>query len=60
MIIYADKTRLSTFGTAKGYPVIARVGNLNINIRNSEGPGGGFMVGWLPVVSKGIPDVVHC
>ncbi|KAJ8690115.1 hypothetical protein PTI98_011573 [Pleurotus ostreatus] len=52
LIIYADKTRLSTFGTAKGYPVIARVGNLNIDIRNGEGPGGGFMVGWLPVIEE--------
>ncbi|KAL4251298.1 hypothetical protein AB1N83_013827, partial [Pleurotus pulmonarius] len=52
LIIYADKTRLSTFGTAKGYPVIARVGNLAINIRNGEGPGGGFMVGWLPVIDE--------
>ncbi|KAJ8701072.1 hypothetical protein PTI98_004035 [Pleurotus ostreatus] len=56
LIIYADKTRLSTFGTAKGYPVIARVGNLNINIRNGEGPGGGFMVGWLPIIEELAPE----
>ncbi|KAG1829882.1 hypothetical protein EV424DRAFT_1585853 [Suillus variegatus] len=36
-ILYADKTKLSSFGTAKGYPVYAR-------------EGGGYVVGWLPIV----------
>ncbi|PBK94394.1 hypothetical protein ARMGADRAFT_927879, partial [Armillaria gallica] len=49
-IIYADKTRLSSFGTAQGYPVIARLGNLKKGIQNSNGVGGGCIVGWLPVV----------
>ncbi|KAF9494401.1 hypothetical protein BDN71DRAFT_1431771 [Pleurotus eryngii] len=52
LIVYADKTRLSTFGTAKGYPVIARVGNLIVNLHNSDGPGGGFMIGWLPAMEE--------
>lgn len=48
--MYADKTKLSTFGTKKGYPVIARCANLPIGIRNGYGLGGGRVVGWLPVV----------
>ncbi|KAF9491747.1 hypothetical protein BDN71DRAFT_1484072 [Pleurotus eryngii] len=52
LIVYADKTCLSTFGTAKGYPVVARVGNLIINLRNGDGPSGGFMIGWLPVMEE--------
>ncbi|OCH85134.1 hypothetical protein OBBRIDRAFT_740404 [Obba rivulosa] len=51
IILYADKTKLSSFGTHKGYPVIARCANLPIHIRNSNiGPGGGRVVGWLPIV----------
>jgi len=49
-IIYADKTKLSSFGTAMGYPVIARIGNLPVDIRNGKGLGGGELVGWLPIV----------
>lgn len=49
--MYADKTRLSSFGTEKGYPVLARCANLPISIRNGEGVGGGRLVGWLPIVS---------
>ncbi|KAK0440025.1 uncharacterized protein EV420DRAFT_1316016 [Desarmillaria tabescens] len=51
-IIYADKTRLSSFGTAQGYPVIARCGNLKIDIRNGNGVGGGRVVGWLPLIKE--------
>ncbi len=50
-ILYADKTRLSSFGTAKGYPVMACCGNLPFPIRNSKDFGGGCVVGWLPIVS---------
>jgi hypothetical protein len=50
-LLYADKTRLSSFGTEKGYPVIARIANLPVDIRNGEGIGGGQVVGWLPIVS---------
>ncbi|KAK0474112.1 hypothetical protein IW261DRAFT_1569171 [Armillaria novae-zelandiae] len=49
-IIYADKMRLSSFGTAQGYPVIARLGNLKSSIRNGNGVSGGRVAGWLPVV----------
>jgi hypothetical protein len=33
-----------------GYPVIARIGNLPVDIRNGKGLGGGELVGWLPLV----------
>ncbi|KAG0692211.1 hypothetical protein DFH29DRAFT_882840 [Suillus ampliporus] len=49
-ILYANKTHLSSAGTIKAYPVIARCRNLLVNIRNVDGPGGGRLVGWLPIV----------
>ncbi|KII83174.1 hypothetical protein PLICRDRAFT_58549 [Plicaturopsis crispa FD-325 SS-3] len=63
-ILYADKTKLSSFGTEKGYPVMARLANLPVEIRNSEGIGGGRVVGWLPVIEdeaahKGKPGYVN-
>lgn len=51
IILYANKTRLSSFGTEKGYPVVSRCANLPVDIRNSTGVGGGRLVGWLPIVS---------
>ena len=48
--VYADKSKLSSFGTQKGYPVIARCANLPVEIRNGNGLGGGRVVGWLPIV----------
>ena len=51
IILYADKTRLSSFGTEKGYPIIARCANLLILIQNGEDGGGGWLVGWLPIIS---------
>ncbi|KAG1854811.1 hypothetical protein DFJ58DRAFT_841293 [Suillus subalutaceus] len=49
-ILYADKTHLSSAGAVKAYPVIAHCGNLPFEIRNVDGPGGGHLVGWLPIV----------
>lgn len=49
-ILYADKSKLSTFGTAMGYPIIARLASLPASIRNIEGVGGGCVVDWLPIV----------
>ncbi|KAG1738198.1 hypothetical protein EDB19DRAFT_1983664 [Suillus lakei] len=49
-ILYADKTHLSSAGAVKAYPVITRCGNLPVEIRNVDGPGGGRLVGWLPIV----------
>ncbi|PBK62835.1 hypothetical protein ARMSODRAFT_990404 [Armillaria solidipes] len=51
-ILYADKSCLSSFGTAKGYPVMARCGNLSDEIRNGKNFGGGCVVGWLPIVEE--------
>ena len=34
-----------------GYPVLVRLGNLPVHIRNGKGLGGGELVGWLPIVS---------
>ncbi|KAG1761219.1 hypothetical protein EV702DRAFT_1053129, partial [Suillus placidus] len=36
-VLYADKTRLSSFGTAKGYPVVACLANLPVDICNGQG-----------------------
>ncbi|KAG1863490.1 hypothetical protein C8R48DRAFT_748092 [Suillus tomentosus] len=50
-ILYADKSKLSSFGTQKGYPIIARIANLPVHIRNGNTAlGGGRVVGWLPIV----------
>ncbi|KAG2123848.1 hypothetical protein DEU56DRAFT_873379 [Suillus clintonianus] len=51
-ILYADKTRLSSHGTVKAYPVVVRCVNLPVAIQNSDGISGGRVVGWLPIVSK--------
>ncbi|KAJ6611518.1 hypothetical protein B0H10DRAFT_2165819 [Mycena sp. CBHHK59/15] len=50
LIVYADKSKLSTFGTEKGYAVIARVANIPVAIRNSNQFGGGHVVGHQPIV----------
>lgn len=50
IILYADKAQLSSFGTEKGYPVIAWCANLPIHICHGKGLGGGRVVGWLPIV----------
>ena len=49
--LYADKTKLSSFGTQKGYPVMARILNLPVKVHNGDELGGARVVGWLPVVS---------
>ncbi|KAF8257057.1 hypothetical protein EI94DRAFT_1842699 [Lactarius quietus] len=51
-ILYADKTNLSSFGTAKAYPVFARCANLPTAIWNGNGIGGGHVIGWLPIVAE--------
>ncbi|KAF8341591.1 uncharacterized protein EI90DRAFT_2905164, partial [Cantharellus anzutake] len=51
--IYADKSKLSTFGSVTGYPVIARLSILPHSIRNAKGTGGGCLIGWLPEASSG-------
>ncbi|KAJ7301222.1 hypothetical protein DFH08DRAFT_996074 [Mycena albidolilacea] len=51
-ILYADKAKLSSFGTQKGYPVVARLANVVISLRNGSDWGGSQIVGWLPVVEE--------
>ena len=51
LIIYADKTKLSLFGMAMGYPVIARIGNLQVDIQSRKGLGSSELVRWLPIVT---------
>ncbi|KAK0474499.1 hypothetical protein IW261DRAFT_1568476 [Armillaria novae-zelandiae] len=51
-ILYADKTCLSSFGTAKGYPIMVHIANLPDAIHNGKGWGGGTVVGWLPIVEE--------
>ncbi|KAL4248361.1 hypothetical protein ABKN59_009698 [Abortiporus biennis] len=51
-ILYVNKSKLSSFGTTIGYPVIARCANLPISIQNGDGIGGGQVVGWLPVIKE--------
>jgi hypothetical protein len=58
-ILYADKAKLSSFGREQGYPVIARLANLPITIRNGNGVGGGRVVGWLPLVCVKTQDHFH-
>ncbi|KAF8548228.1 hypothetical protein OG21DRAFT_1479277 [Imleria badia] len=55
-ILYADKTWLSSHGTVKAYPVVARCANLPIDLRNSERFGGGCIVSWLPIVPEQAKD----
>ncbi|KAF8138631.1 hypothetical protein EV363DRAFT_1103097, partial [Boletus edulis] len=55
-ILYADWTRLSSHGSVKGYPVVARCSNLPADIRNGERYGGGCVVGWLPIVPEPAKD----
>ncbi|KAF8258959.1 hypothetical protein EI94DRAFT_1814242 [Lactarius quietus] len=51
-ILYTDKTRLSSFGMAQGYPVVVHCANLPTSIQNGNGFGGGRVVGWLPIVKE--------
>ncbi|KAG1865264.1 hypothetical protein F4604DRAFT_1881913 [Suillus subluteus] len=52
-ILYADKTKLLSHGTVKGYPVVVQCANLPIHIWNGETFGGGRIVGWLPIMNAG-------
>ncbi|KAG2116408.1 uncharacterized protein F5147DRAFT_758075 [Suillus discolor] len=52
-ILYADTNKLSTFGTVKGYPIVAHIANLPVHIHNGNTTlGGGHIVGWLPIVAE--------
>lgn len=38
-------------GHEQGYPVMCRLLNVDVDIRNGVGPAGGRIIGWLPIVS---------
>lgn len=62
--IYADKTRLSSFGTAMGHPIMARIDNFPDAVRTGTGLGSTEVVGWLPIIQddeaeKNKPDYVN-
>ncbi|KAF8139588.1 hypothetical protein K438DRAFT_1785548 [Mycena galopus ATCC 62051] len=53
LIIYVDKSKLSTFGMEKAYAVVARVANIAVSVRNSNNQfGGRQVVGHQPVVKE--------
>lgn len=47
-VLYGDKARLSSFGTAKGYPIIARLANLDSDIVGWTAR----VVGWMFIVCE--------
>ncbi|KAF8164144.1 hypothetical protein K438DRAFT_2067539 [Mycena galopus ATCC 62051] len=49
-VVYADKSKLSSLGTQKVYAVVAQLGNIRADIRNSTRFGGGQIVGHQPIV----------
>ncbi|KAG1721425.1 uncharacterized protein EDB91DRAFT_1240309 [Suillus paluster] len=51
-VLYADKSKLSTMGRQKAYPVIARCANSPVEICIGEGFGRRCLVGWLPIVEE--------
>ncbi|KAI5994114.1 hypothetical protein F5J12DRAFT_785896 [Pisolithus orientalis] len=52
LILYADKSNLSSFSTAKSYPIVVHCANLPVEIWNSNVIGRGTVVSWLPIVPK--------
>ncbi|KAI0796362.1 hypothetical protein BC629DRAFT_1734435 [Irpex lacteus] len=52
LIIWADKNKLSTFGTQKGHPIVVRLSNIDATVRNGLGVGGGRIVGMVPMINE--------
>ncbi|KAG1834725.1 hypothetical protein EV424DRAFT_1341069 [Suillus variegatus] len=52
MLFGTFKTKLLSAGTAKAYPVVTQLVNLPTNIHNEEGIGGGYIIGWLPIIMR--------
>ncbi|KAG6914712.1 hypothetical protein DXG01_015761 [Tephrocybe rancida] len=50
--LYADKTRLSSFGSVQGYPIMANITNFPDTIQNGHGLGATQVIGWLPIVAE--------
>ncbi|KAL4069123.1 hypothetical protein J3A83DRAFT_4359154 [Scleroderma citrinum] len=55
-ILYADKTKLLSHGTVKGYPIVVWCTNLPMDIQNSQDVGGGCVVSWLPIVPEDLAE----
>lgn len=62
LIVWADKNKMSAFGTQKAHPIVVRISNLDSAVRNGTGPGGGRIVGLVPMVRQFIPllYVTYC
>lgn len=54
IMLYADKTTVSSFNGKTFHPVIARLGNLPANIRDGRGYGGGTLVAYIPKASEDV------
>ncbi|PSR71516.1 hypothetical protein PHLCEN_2v12599 [Hermanssonia centrifuga] len=52
LYLFADKTKLSSFGSQKGYPIVCRTPQLDINIHYGKGLGVGRVVGLLPIIEE--------
>src|SRR5258708_4221810 len=50
LLYYSDKSKLSSFGRVKGWPVLAHALPLPCSICNGRGHGGVCLIGWLPYV----------
>ncbi|KAJ7742995.1 hypothetical protein B0H14DRAFT_3097190 [Mycena olivaceomarginata] len=59
LYIYADKSKLSSFGTQKAHPIVIRVLNIVVGIRNSSEWGGGQVVGELPIRENRLRKFKH-
>ncbi|KAJ3536941.1 hypothetical protein NM688_g6767 [Phlebia brevispora] len=54
--LYADETRLSSFGSQQGYPIIMRFPQLDSKLSNGSAYGGGMIVGFLPILKGKAAD----
>ncbi|TFK17382.1 hypothetical protein FA15DRAFT_661485 [Coprinopsis marcescibilis] len=50
IILHADKTKLSTFGTQKAYPIYAQCSNLPLHVQNGVKHGKEILAGLMPIV----------
>src|SRR5260370_22623571 len=48
ILYYSDKSKLSSFGSVKGWPVLAHALPLPCSIHNGRGCGRVCLIGWLP------------
>src|SRR5260221_6043852 len=57
ILYYSDKSKLLSFGSVKGWPVLVHALPLPCSIHNGRGHGGVCLIGWLPYVRH--PLVCH-